>query len=41
MKRAEQCVDAKVTHIRFENDCLVFEFSKSKGRQDNEEHFGP
>ena len=40
MKIAEQFVDAKVTHIQFENDCLVFEFSKSKGRQDNEEHFG-
>ena len=41
MKRAENCVDCKITHIRFEDDCLVFEFAKSKGHQDGEEHVGP
>lgn len=34
MKRAENCVDAKINHIRFENDCLVFEFAKSKSLPD-------
>ena len=41
MKRAENCVDCKITHVRFEDDCLVFEFAKSKGHQDGEEHVGP
>lgn len=41
MKQAENCVDCKITHIRFEDDCLVFEFAKSKGHQDGEEHVGP
>ena len=31
MKRAENCVEAKIAHISFENDSLVFEFAKSKG----------
>ena len=41
MKHAENCVDCKVTHIRFESDSLVFEFAKSKSHQDGEEHVGP
>jgi hypothetical protein len=41
MKRAENCVDCKITHITFEGDCLVFEFAKSKSQQDGEEHIGP
>ena len=41
MKRAENCVDAKINHIRFENDCLVFEFAKSKSLPDGEDHVGP
>lgn len=41
MKRAENCVDCKITHITFEGDCLVFEFAKSKSLQDGEEHIGP
>lgn len=41
MKRAENCVDAKINHVTFENDCLVFEFAKSKGKQNGEEHVGP
>ena len=31
MKRAENCVNAKINHIHFHCDCLVFEFAKSKG----------
>lgn len=41
MKRAENCVNANVTHISFRNDSLVFEFAKSKSNQDGEEHLGP
>ena len=41
MKRAENCVNAQVAHIQFCNDSLVFEFAKSKGHQDGEEHVGP
>jgi len=41
MKRAENCVDAKINHIRFENDCLVFEFAKSKSLPDGGDHVGP
>ena len=41
MKRAENCVHAKINHIRFEHDSLVFEFSKSKGHQKGESHVGP
>ena len=40
MKRAENCVNAKINHIRFEEDCLVFEFAKSKNDQNGEVH-GP
>ena len=41
MKRAKNCVNAKVKHIYFLNDSLVFEFSKSKGHQKGESHIGP
>ena len=41
MKRAENCVNAKIAHIRFEEDSLLFEFAKSKNHQDGEEHLGP
>ena len=41
MKRAENCVSCKVNHITFEDDCLVFRFTKSKGPQNGEEHVGP
>ena len=41
MKRAENCVTAKINHIRFGDDCLVFEFAKSKGNQRGEDHRGP
>ena len=41
MKRAENCVDCKITHITVRNDSLVFQFAKSKGHQNGEEHVGP
>ena len=41
MKRAENCVHCKITHITFRNDALVFQFAKSKGHQNGEEHVGP
>ncbi|GFH59857.1 hypothetical protein CTEN210_16333 [Chaetoceros tenuissimus] len=42
MKRAENIVDANISHIRWENDCLIFHFAKSKGHQDGSEEFlGP
>ena len=41
MKRAENCVNCKINHISFRNDCLVFEFAKSKGHQRGENHIGP
>ena len=41
MKRAENCVDCKITHITIRNDALVFQFAKSKGHQNGEEHVGP
>lgn len=40
MKRAENCVHAKMIHIEFENDCLKFTFEKEKGRQHGDIH-GP
>ena len=40
MKRAENCVGAKINHISFIDDALVFEFAKSKGNQTGDE-FGP
>ena len=41
MRRAENCVNAQIAHIYFEDDSLVFEFSKSKGHQDGEDRLGP
>ena len=41
MKRAENCVNCKINHISFCNDCLVFEFAKSKSHQTGEKHVGP
>ena len=41
MKRAENCVDCKITHIKVKSDALSFEFAKSKGHQNGEEHVGP
>ena len=41
MKRAENCNDCMISHIRFEEDCLVFQFAKSKGAQNGEDHLGP
>ena len=41
MKRAENCVNCKINHITFQNDCLVFEFAKSKSNQRGENHVGP
>ena len=41
MKRAENCVNAKINHINFHGDCLVFEFENSKVHQKGENHLGP
>ena len=41
MKRAENCVDCKITHITVKSDALTFQFAKSKGHQNGEEHVGP
>jgi len=41
MKRAENSVNCKINHITFQNDCLVFEFAKSKSNQRGENHVGP
>lgn len=41
MKRAENVVSAKLRHITFRDDSLVFEFAKSKGHQTGEEVLGP
>ena len=41
MKRAENCIDLKLEHVRMEEDALIFEFVKSKGAQGGEEHVGP
>ena len=41
MKRAESCVNAKINNVHFHGDCLVFEFTKSKGHQKGENHLGP
>ena len=40
MKRAENLAAAKINHISFKDDCLVFQFAKSKGNQTGEPH-GP
>jgi hypothetical protein len=41
MKRAENVVDAKIDHIWVEDDSVIFQFAKSKGMQDGEDHVGP
>ena len=41
IKRVENCVDWKINQITIRNDSLVFQFEKSKGRQNGEEHVGP
>jgi len=41
MKRAENCENAKLSHISVRDDAIAFEFVKSKGHQDGEEAFGP
>ncbi|EJK63971.1 hypothetical protein THAOC_15345, partial [Thalassiosira oceanica] len=41
MKRAENVVHAKISHIEWRDDCLVFTFAKSKSNQRGEEHLGP
>ena len=41
MKWAENRVDCKIMHIQVKSDSLVFEFAKSKGHQNGEEHVGP
>ena len=41
MKRAENCVHANISHFRFHEDSLIFEFAKSKSLQDGESHVGP
>ena len=41
MKRAENYVDCKMNHNTIRNDSLVFQFAKSKGHQNGEEHVGP
>ena len=33
VKRAENCVNAKINHIHFHSDCLIFDFAKSKGHK--------
>jgi hypothetical protein len=41
MKRAENVVDCKIDHIWIEHDSLIFQFAKSKGLPDGEDHVGP
>ena len=40
MKRAENCMNAKMIHINFIQDHLAFEFAKEKGKQHGDMH-GP
>ncbi len=40
MKRAENCMNAKMIHIQFQDDHLTFEFAKEKGKQHGDMH-GP
>ena len=40
MKKAENCVKAKINHIHFHGDCLIFEYTKSKGHQKEEKNLG-
>ena len=41
MKRAGNCVNAKMNYINFHGDCLVFDFAKYKVHQNGEKYFGP
>jgi len=41
MKRAENVEDCKIDHVWVENDSIVFQFAKSKGMQEGEDHVGP
>ena len=41
MEIAENCVNVRIDHIDFREDCIVFTFAKSKGHQKGEEYFGP
>ena len=38
MKRIENCLDAKISHITFKNDSLVFQFAKSKYHHNGKEN---
>ena len=40
-EEGRDCVNAKIKYITFRDDCLVFEFAKSKGNQKGKEHVGP
>ena len=40
MKRAENCMNAKMIHINFTEDHMTFEFAKEKGKQHGDMH-GP
>ena len=41
MKRAESVVACKIDHIWMANDSMIFQFAKSKGMPDGEDHVGP
>ena len=41
IKRGENCMSAKIKYISFTDDCLVFQFAKSKGMQKGEDHVSP
>ena len=41
MRRDENCVNAKINHIYFHGDCLVFELENYKGHKKGETHIGP
>ena len=40
IKRDPNCVDAKIIHVAFKNDSLVFQFAKSNGHQNGKDHVG-
>jgi len=41
MKRAENVVSCKIDHIWMANDSMIFQFARSKGMPDGEDHVGP
>ena len=41
MKRAENYVDSKTSHITFKNNSWVFHFTKSNGHQNGKDRVGP